>query len=204
MVHQNLSNLKVRQGRETAEKLLEIARQAFADRGYAATRTEDIIATANVTKGALYHHFSSKLLLFEAVYRSVENLVAQRIDAACATVNDPWEQFVQGCFAYLDACQDPGFQRILRVDGPSVLGLDQWAQIDREYGVDRLMPALRELSEAQIIDVPSVESFAWQITGAMNEATFWISQHAEPGFALQESKKTLLQLMQGARSGRHE
>lgn len=203
-MHRERSNLKVRQGRETAEKLLEIARQAFADNGYTATRTEDIIATAKLTKGALYHHFSSKLLLFEEVYRSVENLVAQRIEAACAEVDDPWERFVQGCFAYLDACQDPGFQRILRVDAPSVLGLDRWAQIDREYGVDRLIPALHELSEARIIDVTSVESFAWQITGAMNEATFWISQHAEPAYALQESKKMLLQLMQGARSGRRE
>ena len=102
-----------------------------------------------------------------------------------------------GCFAYLDACADDGLQRILRVDGPAVLGLEKWAAIDRKYGVDRLVPALRHMADADIIEVPSVEAFAWQLSGAMNEATFWIAQHKDPARALRESKDMLRTLLSG-------
>ena len=106
-----------------------------------------------------------------------------------------------GCFAYMEACQDPGLQRILRIDGPSVLGMDKWAKIDREYGVDRLLPALQDLADAGIIDVPSVEAFAWQLTGAMNEATFWIASHDRPADALEQSRAVLRLMLEGARPG---
>ena len=194
------TNQKVLKGRVTAEKLLSIARQSFAEQGFAETRTDDIIAKAGVTKGALYHHFASKHVLFEAVYRAIEEEVAARIGAAVASVEDPWEQLLAGCFAYLAACQDPGLQRILRIDGPSVLGLEKWAKIDREYGVDRLLPALREMAETGIIDVPSADAFAWQLTGAMNEATFWISRHRQPEVALEQSRQMLRLMLDGVRS----
>lgn len=193
------TNLKVLKGRETAERLLGIARKIFSEQGFAASRTDQIIALAGVTKGALYHHFPSKKDLFEAVYRSVEEEVAARISAAAAAIDDPWEQLLGGCYAYLESCQDPGLQRILRVDGPSVLGLDKWSKIDREYGVDRLLPALRNMSAQGAINVPSVDAFAWQLTGAMNEATFWIAQHENPQLALRESKKMLSLMLEGAK-----
>ena len=100
----------------------------------------------------------------------------------------------------MTACQDQGTQRILRVDGPAVLGLEDWSKIDREYGVDRLLPYLQYLSKTGIIQVPSVSAFAWQLTGAMNEATFWITQHKHPKSALKHSKETLLLLLQGAKA----
>lgn len=193
-------NRKARQGRETADKLLVIALKAFAKQGYTATRTEQIIAAAGLTKGALYHHYASKEALFEAVYRAAEEDVAARIQNACANLGDPWEQLLAGCFAYLDACSDPGLQRILRVDGPAVLGLARWAKIDREFGLDRLMPSLQTMAAAGIIHVPSVEAFARQLTGAMNESTFWIVQHAQPDVALQESKNMLLALLQSVKT----
>lgn len=184
-------NLKVLQGRETARNLLVIARKAFAKQGYAATRTGDIIAQANVTKGALYHHYPSKRKLFEAVYRAVEDEAAERIAAACEAVTNPWDRLLKGCFAYLEACQDPDFRRIMRIDAPAVLGMEKWSEIDQEYGVQRLLPALQSLSDAGVIDVPVVEAFTWQLTGAMNEATFWIAQHHSPDTALRESKIAL-------------
>lgn len=193
------TSLRVRQGRNTAEKLLTIAFRAFAEKGYTATRTDQIILSAGVTKGALYHHFSSKKALFEAVYRAAEEDVAGRILSACKDVNDPWEQLLTGCFTYLDACRDPGLQRILRVDGPAVLGLARWAAIDREFGLDRLLPSLERMASAGIIEVPSVEAFARQLTGAMNESTFWVVQHVQPDIALRESKEMLLRLLQGVR-----
>src|SRR3712207_6168462 len=53
----------------TTSELLAAARDLFAERGYAATSLGDITAAAAVTKGALYHHFSGKRDVFEAVCR---------------------------------------------------------------------------------------------------------------------------------------
>jgi len=44
----------------TRERLIAEARRLFRDRGYAATSLEQIAEAADVTKGAIYGHFSSK------------------------------------------------------------------------------------------------------------------------------------------------
>ena len=193
-------NQKVQKGRETADSLKSIARKAFAEQGYTETSTEQIIAEAGVTKGALYHHFPSKKHLFEVVYRAAEDEVAARIGAAAMVKDDPFGQLVAGCFAYLDACQDPGLHRILRIDGPAVMGLEKWAEIDREYGLDKLLPTLQQMADNGVIKVPSVEAFARQLTGAMNESTFWVVQAESADAALEKSKAMLLVLLEGVRT----
>lgn len=44
----------------TMQNLLELARMHFTKRGYAGASMEELVAEAKVTRGALYHHFSSK------------------------------------------------------------------------------------------------------------------------------------------------
>ena len=59
---------KAAQSDRMRASLIAVARTMFAERGYGPTPTEDIVAAAGVTRGALYHHFRDKLDLFEAVY----------------------------------------------------------------------------------------------------------------------------------------
>lgn len=54
------------------QELLEAALDLFVERGYAATRLEDVAARAGVSKGTLYLYFTNKEELFKAVVR--ENL----------------------------------------------------------------------------------------------------------------------------------
>ena len=56
----------------TRAALLEAARPLFAERGYEAVSSEEIVAAAGVTRGALYHHFDGKRGLFAAVFEEVE------------------------------------------------------------------------------------------------------------------------------------
>ncbi|HWQ37672.1 MAG TPA: TetR/AcrR family transcriptional regulator [Burkholderiales bacterium] len=51
-------------------ELLAAALDLFVERGYAATRLDDVAARAGVSKGTLYLYFSSKEELFKAVIRS--------------------------------------------------------------------------------------------------------------------------------------
>jgi AcrR family transcriptional regulator len=54
------------------QELLEAALDLFVERGYAATRLDDVAARAGVSKGTLYLYFTNKEELFKAVVR--ENL----------------------------------------------------------------------------------------------------------------------------------
>lgn len=51
-------------GEETRSHILDVAGELFAGRGYDATSVADICARAGVTKGAFYHHFKSKQMVF--------------------------------------------------------------------------------------------------------------------------------------------
>ena len=61
-----------RQRRKEArpQELLDAALQLFVEKGFAATRSEEVAARAGVSKGTLYLYFPSKAELFKAVVRS--------------------------------------------------------------------------------------------------------------------------------------
>ncbi len=63
----------------TKRALVDVAEELFTENGYAATSLDAIVAGARVTKGALYHHFSGKQALFEAVFERVESNASKSI-----------------------------------------------------------------------------------------------------------------------------
>lgn len=55
------------QGARTRERLLEAAREAFGERGYQATRVDDITQRAGTSHGAFYLYFANKQDIMEAL-----------------------------------------------------------------------------------------------------------------------------------------
>jgi AcrR family transcriptional regulator len=73
-------------------KLIDTAREVFADRGSAAT-VEEIAKAADVGVGTFYRHFPKRIDLVEAVYREdVEGLVALADDLSRSA--EPWPALV--------------------------------------------------------------------------------------------------------------
>lgn len=69
---------------ETHERLLAVARQAFARNGLDATTNREIAEGAGITAGAIYHYYPSKVELYVAVYEQVQTKVYEAFDAAVA------------------------------------------------------------------------------------------------------------------------
>jgi len=77
-------------GEETRSRILDAARERFAQHGYAATGVMEICQRAKVTKGAFYHHFSSKQAVFlELLNRWLAALDAQLAEARAEALDIP-------------------------------------------------------------------------------------------------------------------
>lgn len=135
----------------TTAALLDAARALFARDGYDATSLDAVAARAEVTKGAVYHHFRGKRQLFEAVFaREVERLMTP-LGAAYGRKKDPWDAFAAACRAFLDECLDPERQRIMLLDAPAAIG---WEQV-RRLEAPLLQMMARGIAEA--IDAGRIE-----------------------------------------------
>ncbi|MBF9070106.1 TetR/AcrR family transcriptional regulator [Streptacidiphilus fuscans] len=66
------------------ERLLAAASSLFAERGFAPTSVQEIVELAGVTKGAMYHYYSSKDDLLQQIYTRLLNLQSERLDAVVA------------------------------------------------------------------------------------------------------------------------
>lgn len=184
---------------ETSARLIAVARAQFAERGYAQAATETIVRLAGVTRGALYHHFGSKEGLFKAVVAEVQRDVALRVAAAAQGGNDPWEQLLAGCRAFLRTSLEPDVQRIMLLDGPAVIGWEAWRELDAEHAMRLLEAGLGELVATRQIQAVSVPAATHLLSGAMNEAVLWIARTERPLQALDETVTTLERLLAGLR-----
>jgi AcrR family transcriptional regulator len=133
----------------TTSALVDAARELFARDGYDATSLAAVAARANVTKGAVYHHFEGKQQLFTAVFtREVERMAIPLV-AAYARKKDPWDAFQAGCRAFLDECLDPSLQRIVLLDAFTAIGWEEMRRLETpllemmEAGIARAVDAGR-------------------------------------------------------------
>src|SRR4051795_12872123 len=110
----------------TRARLLRVARDLFAKRGYAGVPTEEIVRRAKVTRGALYHHFRDKKDLFRAVHEQFERELVEALGEKISGIQDARELLVTGVRSFLDACTDPALAQIALLDAPSVLGWAEW------------------------------------------------------------------------------
>ena len=176
-------------------------RELFTERGYAAVATEEIVQRAGVTRGALYHHFKDKRALFRAVVDELEQASVERIAGSALEQPDPWQMQLTALNAYLDGCLDPAVQRILLVDAPSVLGAEEWREIEAIYGLALVRMGLEAVMEAGLIERQPVEPLAHLMLGALAEAGLMIARADDQPRARKEVGESVERLLEGLRVG---
>jgi AcrR family transcriptional regulator len=188
------------EARATRGALIDAGLELFAEHGYAGVGTEEIVARANVTRGALYHHFEDKRDLFRAVVEKVESDLVEGIAAKMEAQEDPWELMTAGMRAFLDACQEPAVKQINLTDAPAVLGWEEWREIDNRYGLGLTRAALQGAVDAGVLRPIAVEPMAHLLVAALSESAFVIAHSEQPRKARAEVERALLELTEGLRA----
>jgi AcrR family transcriptional regulator len=194
-----VKRLRERQAEATRELLISTARERFTEQGYAATSIEDIVQRAGVAKGALYHHFSGKDALFRAVYEAVQAEAVSAVMAAALAAQEPWAGVRAGLSAFLDACLEPAFRRIVVLESVSVLQHEV-----REGGIeDAELPMLRTvltpLTTSDVLPGVAVDPLAHVALGGLYGAALFIARSPNPNAARAEVDVVLDTLIAGLR-----
>lgn len=183
----------------TRSALIEAGRELFAERGYADVGTEEIVAAAGVTRGALYHHFDGKRGLFAAVYEAVEVEIVSNFSLEKITGDDPLAALREGTGQFLELSLDPGTQRIALIDAPSALGWEEWHDVQARYGLGLIRAGLAAAIEAgQAREVP-VEEASTALLGALVEAALFVARSEDQEAARRRMEETLAILLEGLR-----
>ncbi|WP_261570017.1 TetR/AcrR family transcriptional regulator [Frankia gtarii] len=185
----------------TREALIATARRLFVHKGYFATGTEEIVAAAGVgTRGALYHHFADKRALFLAVFERVEEDLLASAGGA-DTTGDALTLLRGGLLGFLNASLTPEVQRILLIDGPAVLGWQQWRATEKRYGLGAIRALLERAVAEGSLSAQPLDALAHILLAAVDEAALFIAGADDPPAAREQAVTAVERLLAGLTTG---
>ena len=186
---------RLERGLETRRAIVEAATRLFAEHGYAAVSIEAVLAACEISRGALYHHFSSKEALLEAVFEAVEVDVTNKVLARAASAGGAVEAVRAGCEAFLDLTQDPVVRQIMLTDAPSVLGWEKWREIDERHAFGLMKAALEPAAAEAGLPASLTDAFAHMLLASLSEVALMIAQADDPALALENGRRAVRELL---------
>lgn len=176
----------------TRASLLEAGLAAFGEQPFDELSEDAIARRANLTRGALQYQYGSKKGLFSAVFdyvlaQTAELLADQTMDRAHSVA-----ELAEGVGVLMDLAVEPGRRRLLFVEGPVVLGWDDWRSRLRGAFEPLLCHALGHWVSEGLIGQGEVAGYAEVILGAGVQAALAQSAgDAEPRQALESMIRRL-------------
>ena len=185
----------------TRHDILAAGREIFSQQPYSDVSGLQICNHAGVTRGALQHHFGSKLGLFMAVFEGLQHVVSLRITDAINQQQKPWEQARAGITALLDACTDPAYQTVVLKEGPAAIGWERWRELDADYYAHLVRALIYMLAPTGLGDYASA-MLAATMRGTLTELSFAIAQSDNQALARQEALAVVDRLLSSFRAPR--
>jgi AcrR family transcriptional regulator len=172
-------DLRIERGKTTRERLISVGFDLFGERGYEATSVGAILDAAGLARGAFYHHFATKAELFDAVLDRVIAQLAEASAEAARAFDDPVQSLRAGCARWLDSALDPAVQRIVQLDGVSVVGWERCRELDDKHTLGRTKSTLRRIARAGLLPEENVEMLAHMVLAAVGEAVMLIGRASD-------------------------
>lgn len=196
-----MASLRDKHIEDTRRALLDTAARLFAEREYTDLSAEELVRTAGLTRGALYHHFDGKKGLFEAVVDELEVRAAQRIRAAIDSATDAAERVDRGLEAFLDVCVEPDYRHIVLLQAPIALGWRRWREVDRRHLNNLVLEGTRTLLDAGVIQPHPPELVASALYGALTEMSLTIAESDDVEKGRAEAAAVARALLSGLAAG---
>ncbi|MFT4298542.1 MAG: TetR/AcrR family transcriptional regulator [Aeromicrobium sp.] len=185
---------------ETKAALIASAARLFADHGYAGTSLDEVVAASRVTKGAFYHHFPSKLALFEAVFTGLQESAITRIGEAFASESDPWDQARIGLRAFLDVSREAQFRRICMQEAPAVLGQEAFAEAERAASLGFIHDVVNRIVDGIGATDIDREALSAVFYGAIRSSAEFVADASDPDLASERVEESINLILMGLRS----
>lgn len=180
--------------------MVEAAHELFMERDYEQVSTEQILERSGVSRGALYHHFPTKLDLFRAVFMASERRAIDRIAAQAPVSSSPFEALLALVRGYLRAAEsDEELQRIGLGQSRAVLGWEGWRSACAELGIGFALAAVTAAIEAGELPPHDPETMAIILLGAMIDAAMLIVVAEDRTAARERSEAVIVDLLTGLR-----
>lgn len=180
----------------TRNALLDAARQLFVEIGYQKTGIEAIAKVARVTRGAFYHHFRDKIAIFDALVMRLQAEAIVKVEGRARAENDRWTRLRHGLDAFLEACSDPIYRRLVIQDAPSVLGASRFREID-SMSLSRLLTGpLQNLQKAGELECPNVFLLSRMVGAMMWEVAVLQSEPEAPATLRTDGRKQVLAMLE--------
>ncbi|WP_405180194.1 TetR/AcrR family transcriptional regulator [Nocardia sp. NBC_01377] len=189
--------------RTTRAALEQAGRRLFAERGFAGTSAEQLVAEAGVTRGALHHHYGDKRGLFLAVLEQLESDNTAEIERAidAAQTEDVLVSVAVGLDVFLGICQRPEMIRIALFDAPAVLGWEQWRELEARYGLGLIVSQLERARDDGLIADAPLRTLAQLILSAVSEAGLIVAHAPDKETARAQAMHSLMLLVGGLLAG---
>jgi AcrR family transcriptional regulator len=182
------------------QALIEAAHGLFMERDYERVSTEEILARSGVSRGALYHHFPTKLDLFRVVFMASEQRVIDRIAAQAPPSSSPFETLLVLARGYLRTAEtDEELRRIGLSQSRAVLGWEGWREVAVELGLGVAQAAVTAAIEAGELPPRDPETLAVVLLGAMIDAAMLIVVAGDRAAARERSEAVIVDLLEGLR-----
>lgn len=177
-------------GETTRRRVVRIARTLFATRGYEGTSIEQVLEAADLSRGALYHHFPTKQALFDAVLDQVLEQATAAAASAAGAAPDAATALRAGLAAWLEAAHDPAVQRIAIVDAPAVVGWARVRELDTTYALAGMSALVHRLADEGRLPAVDVDVLSHMLLAAVGEAAVMAATSTDPAAALEAARAT--------------
>ncbi|MEO8759040.1 MAG: TetR/AcrR family transcriptional regulator [Devosia sp.] len=128
------------------DEVLDAALELFIEKGFAATRVEDIASRAGLSKGAVYLYFPSKEAILEGlVKRAVLPIADNALSIFQNYVGDPRPVISAALKMVAGRLSDPKLAAIPRLLIREMIHFPEFAQMYRQAVLDRVMPVIERL-----------------------------------------------------------
>ena len=186
-----MTDKRAERGQATRERLIAVATELFAARGFDGTSIEAVLHDAGVSRGSLYHHFANKEALFEAVFMAVEASIGTQVVLASAGASDVVAALRAGFLTWMRLAGDPVVQRVVLIDAPAVLGWERWRAIEEANALGVLKAAMQQAAVEGRIPANLADDFAHVLLATVNELALVIARSDDQATAQRNAQEAV-------------